>query len=99
MKDGELFTWGMNITHEPRLESNLLHTKIVDVACGQNYTLVLDEEGRVYSIVKGKTGVLGLASMKSSGFPVLVEDILGEERVVGMSCGGSVLFYPKKRVP
>jgi alpha-tubulin suppressor-like RCC1 family protein len=76
------------------LESNLLHTKIVDVACGQNYTLALDEEGRVYSIVKGKTGVLGLASMKSSGFPVLVEDIPGEERVVGMSCGGSVLFYP-----
>jgi alpha-tubulin suppressor-like RCC1 family protein len=85
--EGELFTWGMNYTHEPKLESSLLHTKIVDVACGQNYTLALDEEGRVYSMGKGKTGVLGLASTKSSAFPILVEGIPAEERVVEMSCG------------
>lgn len=85
--DGELFTWGMNYTHEPKLESSLLHTKIVDVACGQNYTLALDEEGRVYSMGKGKSGVLGLASTKSSAFPILVEGIPAEERVVKMSCG------------
>ena len=78
-----------NYTHEPKLESTLLHTKIVDVACGQNYTLALDEEGRVYSMGTGKTGVLGLASTKSSAFPVLVEGIPEEERVVKMSCGRS----------
>jgi len=85
--NGELFTWGMNYTHEPKLESNLLHTKIVDVACGQNYTLALDENGRVYSMGKGKSGVLGLASTKSTAYPILVEGIPADERVVAMSCG------------
>ena len=85
--DGALFTWGMNYTHEPKLETTLLHTRIVDVACGQNYTLALDEEGRVYSFGKGKTGVLGLASTKVSAFPILVEGIPEDERVVSMSCG------------
>lgn len=84
---GELFTWGMHATHEPRLETSLLHARIVDVACGKNYTLALDEEGRLYSMGKGKTGVLGLASTRASAFPVLVEGIPVEERVVSMSCG------------
>ncbi len=57
------------------------------MACGQNYTLALNEEGRVYSFGKGKTGVLGLASTKVSAFPILVEGIPEEERVVSMSCG------------
>ena len=77
----------MNYTHEPKLETTLLHTKIVDVACGQNYTLALDEEGRIYSMGKGKTGVLGLASTKTSAYPILVEGIPDEDKVVSMSCG------------
>jgi alpha-tubulin suppressor-like RCC1 family protein len=85
--NGELFTWGMNYVHEPRLETSLLHTKIIDVACGQNYTLALDKQGRVYSMGKGKTGVLGLASTKRSAYPVLVEGIPAEEKVVTMSAG------------
>jgi len=85
--NGELFTWGMNIDHEPKLETSLLHTKIVEVACGQNYTLALDEEGRVYSMGKGKTGVLGLASTKRTAYPILVEGIPAEEKVVTMSAG------------
>lgn len=85
--DGALFTWGMNWVHEPKLETTLLHAKIVDVACGQNYTLALDEEGRVYSMGKGKTGVLGLASTKRSAYPVLVEGVPEGEKVISMSCG------------
>ena len=86
--DGALFTWGMKDIHEPKLETSLLHTKIVDVACGKNYTLALDEDGRVYSMGKGgKTGVLGLASTTASAYPILVEGIPEEERVVSMSCG------------
>ena len=85
--DGALFTWGMNMTHEPKQETSLLHTKIVDVACGQKYTLALDETGKVYSMGNGKTGVLGLASTKASAFPILVEGIDDAEKVVSMSCG------------
>ena len=84
-----LFTWGMHVDHEPKLETSLLHTKIVDVACGQNYTLALDEEGRLYSLGKGKTGVLGLASTKMTLVPLLVEGIHSGERVVSMSAGWS----------
>ena len=87
--DGELWTWGRNITHEPQKQISLLHAKIVDVACGQNYTLALDEEGRIYSMGKGKTGVLGLASTKASEVPILVEGIPEEERVVSMSAGSA----------
>jgi len=87
--DGALFTWGMNYTHEPKLETSLLHTNIVDVACGKNYTLALDEEGRLYSMGKGKTGVLGLASTKVSNQPLLVEGIPDVEKVVSLSCGWS----------
>jgi len=86
-EDGHLYTWGMNYTHEPKLETTLLHAKIVDVACGKNYTLAVDEEGRLYSMGKGKSGVLGLASTKVSAFPVLVEGIPMDEKVVSMSCG------------
>ena len=85
--NGELFTWGMNYTHEPKLETTLLHTKIVDIMCGQNYTLALDDEGKLYSLGKGKTGVLGLASTKASAYPILVEGIPDSEKVVSMSCG------------
>ncbi|KAL3811017.1 hypothetical protein ACHAXA_010278 [Cyclostephanos tholiformis] len=85
--DGALYTWGMNYTHEPKLETTLLHARVVDVACGQNYTLALDEDGRVYSMGKGKTGVLGLASVRASAYPILVEGIPEEERVVSISCG------------
>lgn len=87
--NGELFTWGMNYTHEPKLETTVLHTKIVDVACGKNYTLALDEAGKLYSFGKGKTGVLGLASTKVSAYPILVEAIPDSEKVVSMSCGFS----------
>ena len=73
---------------EPKLETTLLHTRIVDVACGQNYTLALDESGRVYSMGKGsKMGVLGLASVRASAYPILVEGIPEDEKVVSMSCG------------
>lgn len=85
--NGELFTWGMNTVHEPKLETSLLHTKIVDVACGQNYTLALDEKGSLYSMGKGKSGALGLASTKRTSYPVLVEGIPAGEKVVTMSAG------------
>ena len=65
-----------------------MHTKIIDVACGQNYTLALDEEGRLYSLGKGK-GVLGLASTKMTLVPILVEGIPSGEKVVSMSAGWS----------
>jgi alpha-tubulin suppressor-like RCC1 family protein len=83
---GELFQWGMNRFLEPELVTTLLHTKCVDVVCGENYTMILDEEGRLYSFGKGKTGVLGQASTKTMNQPTLVEGLV-DHKVVHMSAG------------
>ena len=52
----------------------------------QNYTLALDEEGRVYSMGKGKTGVLSLASTMSSAFPYSGGREGGEDELRLVSC-------------
>ena len=54
--------------------------------CGQNYTLILTEDGELYSFGKGKTGVLGHANTKNLTQPELVEGLLGK-KVVKMSAG------------
>lgn len=84
--DGELFMWGSSVYLEPQLFPNLLHTEVVDVACGQDYTVALTKEGWLFSFGKGKTGVLGLASLKKANQPTLVEG-LKEKKVVDMSAG------------
>ena len=73
-----------NYTHEPKLESTLLHTKIVDVACGQNYTLALDEEAEctAWARVRRASSVWHQQCPAPSHIPE-------EERVVKMSYGWS----------
>ena len=84
--DGGLFMWGSSAYLDPHLFPNLLHTQVVDVACGQDYTMALTKEGEVYTFGKGKTGVLGLASLKKANQPTLVEGLKGK-RVTEMSAG------------
>lgn len=85
---GELFWWGSQLNLTPELAPNLAHTKIVDVACGKDYTIALDEVGRLYSFGSGKTGVLGLANEKKAVAPTLVEGMLGK-KVVKVDAGWS----------
>ena len=45
---------------EPGRVDSLLHTKIIQIACGQDYTLLLDHNGNLYSHgVGSKTDGLG----------------------------------------
>jgi len=83
---GELLFWGSGIYLEPYRVTTLLHTKIVDVACGQDYTLALDQEGKLYTFGKGKTGVLGQASVKSLNQPALVE-ALADKKILSINAG------------
>ncbi|GFH47488.1 hypothetical protein CTEN210_03963 [Chaetoceros tenuissimus] len=85
-ESNELFVWGMGTYHMPELVTSLLDTKIVDFSCGHEYTIVLDDQGQLYSFGKGKTGVLGLASEKFAAEPMLVEGLLGK-KVVKVSAG------------
>eukprot|EP00535_Pseudo-nitzschia_heimii_P002359 CAMPEP_0197192270 /NCGR_PEP_ID=MMETSP1423-20130617/24796_1 /TAXON_ID=476441 /ORGANISM="Pseudo-nitzschia heimii, Strain UNC1101" /LENGTH=425 /DNA_ID=CAMNT_0042645121 /DNA_START=138 /DNA_END=1415 /DNA_ORIENTATION=+ len=57
---GELFWWGSTLHLEPVRVTEVLHTKIIDVACGLDYTLALSEDHEVYVWGVGKTGVLGV---------------------------------------
>ena len=59
---GELFWWGSSLHLEPVRVTEVLHTKIIDVACGLDYTLALSEDHEVYVWGVGKTGVLGVGS-------------------------------------
>lgn len=74
---GELFVWGMGQDHMPRWIPT--SKKVIDVVCGLDYSMILQEDGRLYSFGKGgNTGVLGLASTKKAPEPTLVEGLLNK---------------------
>jgi len=83
---GELFIWGMGLNLEPMMVNTMSQYKCVDVACGQNYTVVLTEGGEIFSVGKNKTGVLGHANTKTLNQPELVEG-LADKKVISMSAG------------
>ena len=58
----------------------------MDVGCGQDFTLALAEDGKLYSFGTGKTGVLGQASVKELNEAKLVE-ALADKKVTSISAG------------
>lgn len=89
---GELFYWGMSLYLEPVPVTTLLHTPVVDVNCGLDYTLATTEDGKLYSFGRGKTGVLGQGpSVKTSNQPQLME-ALEDYNVKSVSAGWNHAF-------
>lgn len=84
--NGEVWFWGMSQYLEPTRIFSMLDKKCVDVECGQNYTLILTDEGELYTFGKGKTGVLGHANTSNLTQPALVEGLQGK-KVMKMSAG------------
>lgn len=66
------------------VEGDLLSKKIVSVACGDNHTVCVTEEGEVYSWGFGKKGALGHGSTESVSQPKKVE---GLSNIVRVECG------------
>jgi len=60
--------------------------QIVDVACGQDYTIALGKDGKLYAFGDGKGGALGQASVKQQSQAELVE-ALAEKKVQSISAG------------
>lgn len=95
-EDGNLYTWGKagpflgymddSITKQtkPRLVDALYGTRIVQVACGRSHTLVIDEEGRVYSFGINKFGELGQGHDKAITKPTRVANLVS---ICKVSCG------------
>jgi len=67
------------------------HHKAVQAACGDSFTLVLDDQGKVYAFGKGAHGKLGIGQMKGEGGELVGEpiqlDALKGEKVVQISAG------------
>ena len=84
---GELFTWGMQLHLEPVRVNEVLHTKIVDVVCGNDYTMALSEDHHIYVWGKGKTGALGLGSSNKQCNQAQMIKSLVDDNVVKMSAG------------
>ena len=84
---GELFLWGMALHLEPVRVAEVLHTKIIDVVCGQDYTMALSEDNHLYLLGKGKTGVLGMGSSVKKLNQAQLLKSLADEKVINMTAG------------
>lgn len=84
---GELFTWGSSLHLEPVRVVEVLHTKIIDVKCGNDYTMALSEDHHIYVWGPGKTGVLGLGSNTKNVNQAQRIHGLTDYRVVSMAAG------------
>eukprot|EP00980_Cylindrotheca_fusiformis_P025862 scaffold14741_cov135-Cylindrotheca_fusiformis.AAC.12 len=84
---GELFWWGMSLHLEPVRVAEVLHTKIIDIACGNDYSMALSEDHHIYVWGRGKTGVLGVGdSTKNLNQAQMIKTMV-DEKVVEMSAG------------
>ena len=69
----------------PRLVTSLLGMRITQIACGSDFTLVLNAAGKVYSFGSGQSGQLGVgAYVTHSALPCQVEIA---DRVVYIAAG------------
>ena len=81
-RTGEHFISGnklaFNTFDEPFLVKALADKKVVDIACGQQHTVALDEDGYVYVWGFGGYGRLGIGSQQDQLLPTLVPQFARE---------------------
>lgn len=61
---------------------------IKDIKCGGEHTIVLSEQGRVYSFGHGYTGQLGQGNSKNFHLPMLVKSLI-KKKVIHIAAGWS----------
>lgn len=83
---GELYFWGMSLNLEPEHVTALVHTKIVDVAVGDNYWVALDEDGKLYTYGNSKFGALGESNVTQHKQARLLEE-LEDKKTTSVSSG------------
>jgi alpha-tubulin suppressor-like RCC1 family protein len=90
--NGELFWWGSSLHLEPVRVTEVLHTKIVDVECGLDYTMALSEDHELFVWGAGKTGVLGQGpDTKTLHQAQMIKSLLKKDNtIVSMSAGSNL---------
>lgn len=103
-----LFTLGNNgygqcgrpiIQDEDYNHSHVIHhipdikgTKITNVTAGQDHSILLNENGEVYTFGWGADGQTGLAHYKNEYIPSLVKGDLSGERIIKVSCAADCVL-------
>jgi alpha-tubulin suppressor-like RCC1 family protein len=105
--NGKVYSWGGNvygILGNGSTDTSTVPVEVADgsvdftsknitqVSCGQNHSLALDENGRVYSWGSNTYGILGNGSTNNSNVPVeVVDNLLNEDgnKIIKINAGFS----------
>lgn len=99
-EEGEVFSWGHNSYMQlgnggstpglsPMLLSRNLNRKIIEIACGSHHSMVLTDEGEVYSWGYNNCGQIGSGSTSNQSTPRKVNACIGNKRIQHIGCGPS----------
>jgi RCC1 and BTB domain-containing protein len=111
-EDGDTYTWGKGkqcrlghgnqaSRYTPKLvDGSLVGKKAKEVACGGRHTIVVTEDGMVYSFGDGKEGQLGHCDVENNLFPTMIKAPLEGKCVVQVACGQehSMALTPEGRI-
>ncbi|EKX40966.1 hypothetical protein GUITHDRAFT_46944, partial [Guillardia theta CCMP2712] len=98
-EDGDVYTWGRGwegqlghdvvteIELEPHIVPKMENRGSSAVACGRNHTVVVTDNGLIYTWGENKAGQLGTGDLKSSNSPVLIDSALNLPSVLSIACG------------
>jgi alpha-tubulin suppressor-like RCC1 family protein len=92
-----LYVWGSNKSNQisskkelhiysPTLNLDFENLSSCQVATGDSHTLILTDYGDVYSMGRGKEGMLGLGTKTNETHPKLIS-ALSNETIVSVQCG------------
>ncbi len=102
-EDGDVYTWGRGwdgqlgheviteIELEPRIVPQMENRASAAVACGRAHTVVVTDNGNVWSWGDNKAGQLGIGSLISTCTPKLVEAL--DEQEVTYVVSGHIYIY------
>ena len=70
------------------LDTSMIKGKMVDVACGNQHSLVLSNSGLVYSFGRNSEGQLGIGTRNREIKELALVNALADDFVIEISCGG-----------
>ncbi|OQR97388.1 regulator of chromosome condensation rcc1 [Thraustotheca clavata] len=100
---GKVYSWGkggsgrlghgdLTNVHTPKLVEGIPSLKnIIQVACGEEHTMILDEDGTIFSFGGNRAGQLGIDSYCESNTPIMVTcSIKFRQIACGMNHSGAI---------
>ena len=91
-RDGQLGLGDKNLENQfvPKIITELLGTKIVDISGGRKESFLLASDGRVWAC--------GSSELVQSSSPIIIEELFGATKIICGSVANFALFGPKNTV-